>query len=209
MNPRRIALRVGIVALGAVATAQSSVAQRVSADIHIGSGPVDGVIRIGDRPDYRVYGRPRRMVVERRHGRWNSRNYRNAQFVVVFYDRDRDLYFDRYDQGLDEVRVFQDGGQYYRYDSYDGYDGHDGYDGYDNYDRGERWGRYDWGRYDRGRDDRDRDWGRDRGRDRDRDDRNRYDRRDDKNRDWYYERNGRYEQRNGKHEKKGRRNHDD
>ncbi len=179
MIARRIALSVGLAALSAVGAPQSSSAQRVSADIHIGSGPVDGVIRIGDRPDYRVYGRPRRMVVERRHGRWNSRNYRNAQFVVVFYDRDRDLYFDRYDQGLERVRVFQDGGHYFRYDSYDGYD------------RGERWGRND------------------RGRDRDRDDRDRYERRADRNRDWYYERNGRNDNRNDRKENKGRRNHDD
>lgn len=195
MNARRIALSVGLVALGVVGTPQSSSAQRVSADIHIGTGPVDGIIRIGDRPDYRVYGRPRRMIVERRHGRWNSRHYRNAQFVVVFYDRGRDLYFDRYDQGLEEVRVFQDGGRYYRYDSYDGYDRYDRYDGYDRYDRGDRWGRND------------RDWDRDR--DRDRHDRDRYDRRDDRNRDWYYERNGRNDNRNDRKENKGRRDHDD
>ena len=184
MIARRIALSVGLAALGAVTTPQSSAAQRVSADIRIGSGPVDGIIRIGDQPDYRVYGRPRRMVVERRHGRWNSRNYRNAQFVVVYYDRDYDQYYDRYDRGLEEVRVFEDGGRYFRYDDYH------------RDDRGERWGRND----------RDRDWGRDRDRDwgldRDRDDRDRYNRRDEKNRDWYYERNGR-------NENKGRRKHDD
>ena len=167
----RLAFSVGLVALGAVGAPQFSAAQRVSADIHIGSGPVAGTIRIGDRPSYRVYGRPRRVdavvdyptrvVVERRHG-WNPRNRRNAQFVVVFYDRDCDLYFDRYSQGLEEVRVFQDDGRYFRYDDTD---------------RGERWGRND----------------RDRDRDRGRDDRDRYDRRDEKKRDWYYERNGRNE----------------
>ena len=172
MIARQIALSFGLIALGAVGAPQSSIAQRVSADIRIGSGPVAGTIRIGDRPYYREYGRPRRAYaevayptrvrVERRHG-WNLRNHRNSQLVVAYYDRDCDLYFDRYYRGLEEVRVFQDGGRYFRYDDSD------------RDDRGERWGRND------------------RDRDRDRDDHDRYDRRDKKNRDWYYERNGRNE----------------
>ncbi len=177
MFARRIALFVGLAGLGA---AQSGSAQRVSADIHIGSGPIDGVIRIGDRPDYRIYGRPRRayaevvrpvrLVVERRHG-WNPNRHRNGRIVVVFYDRDSDLYFDRYSRGLEEVRVCQDDQRFYRYDDFD------------RYDRDRRWGN-DGGRGDR-------DWN-DRGRDRDRDDRDDRDRyrRNEKNRDWYYERNG-------------------
>ena len=174
MIARQIALSFGLIALGAVGAPQSSIAQRVSADIRIGSGPVAGTIRIGDRPYSRVYGRPRRaygevayptgVSVERRHG-WNQRNRRNSQLVIVYYDRDCDLYFDRYSRGLEEVRVFQDGGRYFRYDDSD------------RDDRGERWGRND----------------RNRDRDRDRDDHDRYDRRDKKNRDWYYERNGRNE----------------
>ena len=167
MIARRIALNLGLAAIGAVGATRPGTAQRVSADIHIGSGPVAGTIRIGGRPEYRMYGRPRRayaeevypvrVAVERRHG-WNPRRHQNARLVVVFYDRDCDLYFDRYHRGLEEVRVYQDGGRYFRGDD----------------DRDDREDRRGWN-----------------DRDRDRGHRDRYDRRDEKNRDWYYERNGR------------------
>lgn len=176
MFARRIALVIGLAGLGAT---QSGSAQRVSADIHIGSGPVDATIRVGDRPDYRVYGRPRRayaevvrpvrVVVERRHG-WNPRKHRNGRVVVVYYDRDSDLYFDRHSRGLEEVRVYQDDRRYYRYDDFDRYD----WDGR----RGDEWGRRDRDQYDRDR------------YDRDRNDRDRFGRDERKNRDWYHERNG-------------------
>ncbi len=171
MFARRFALVIGLAGVGAT---QSGSAQRVSADIHIGSGPVGATIRLGDRPDYRLYGRPRRVyaevvrpvrvVVERRHG-WNPKRHRNARVVVVYYDRDCDLYFDRYSRGLEEVRVYQDDRRFYRYDDYD------------RYDRDDRHGQ-GWRRGDRDRSDRDR---------RDRDD---YGRDEQRDRDWYYERNG-------------------
>ncbi len=177
MFARRIALMVGLVGLGA---AQSGSAQRVSADIHIGSGPVGATIRVGDRPDHRIYGRPRRayaevvrpvrVVVERRHG-WNPKRHRNGRIVAVFYDRDCDLYFDRYSRGLEEVRVYQDDRRFYRYDDFDRYDR--------DQRRGNDRGRRDRDRYDRDRDDRN-----------DRNDRDGYGRDEQKNRDWYYERNG-------------------
>ena len=168
MITRRVGFAFGLVMFGAAATPTPGAAQRVSADIRLGSGPIVGTIRIGDRPYYRMYGRPRRayaeavypvrVAVERRHG-WNRRRD-NGRLVVVFYDRDCDLYFDRYHRGLEEVRVFQDEGRYYRYDDYN--EGR----------RDDRWGRKGHDR------DRDRDWDRD-------------DRRGEKGRDWYYERNGR------------------
>ena len=86
MFARRIALMVGLVGLGAD---QSGSAQRVSADIHIGSGPVGATIRLGDRPDYRIYGRPRRAYAE-------------VVRPVRVYQDDRRFYryndFDRYDR---------------------------------------------------------------------------------------------------------------
>ena len=51
MFARRIALMVGLVGLGA---AQSGSAQRVSADIHIGSGPVGATISTTRRRPSRV-----------------------------------------------------------------------------------------------------------------------------------------------------------
>lgn len=154
----RHAFGLGFAALAAVATAEESQAQRVSADIHIGGWPVAGTIHVGDRRDG-YYGRPRREVdyfprrlsVERRHG-WNWKKHRNAQLVVVYYDRQCDLYFDRYRRGLEEVRVLRDDDRYYWYDDYNG-------------NRDDRF------RYDR------------RGSDRDRRVDDRYDRRNDRDRD--------------------------
>lgn len=131
----RHALGLGLAAVTALAPTGQAEAQRVSADIHIGGWPVAGTIRIGERPyyrDYGYYGRPRRhevvivhrdyprrVVVERRHG-WNWKKHRNAELVVVYYDRHCGLYFDRYHRGLEEVRVLRDRDRYYWYDDYDG-----------------------------------------------------------------------------------------
>jgi hypothetical protein len=105
-------------------TAQPAAAQRVSADIRIGGGPIAGHIRIG--PD-RYYGRrdyrPRIVRVEvlrardyyRRPG-WLKQFRRNARIFVIYYDRDRDFYYDRYARGLVEVSVFQREGHFYRWD---------------------------------------------------------------------------------------------
>jgi hypothetical protein len=178
----RFAFGLGFAAVVAAGTWEEGQAQRVSADIHIGGYPVAGTIHIGDRPYYRdryygyrdgYYGRPRRpliiypqrIAVERRHG-WNWKKHRNAELVVVYFDRQCGLYFDRYRRGLEEVRVLWDDNRYYWYDDYDGRDERFRYDRRGDRrwdDRDRRWD----DRYDRRRD---RDWDRDRRRDHDDDD---------------------------------------
>lgn len=157
-------------------------AQRVSADIHIGSWPVAGTIHIGDR-----YARPRPIparivVVERRHGGPFWRGH-GARVVRVYYDPYDRRFYDRYYRGLEEVSVYQYGDHYYRLDDryhdrrFDGPWGRDRDDRFDR-DRRDRWERRD-------RDARDRRYReRDRDRDHDRADRNRDRHRDrDRNRD--------------------------
>jgi hypothetical protein len=160
-------------------TAEPASAQRISADIRIGGGPIAGHIRIGDRYSYRE--RPRVVRVEVLRGRdyyrrsgWFRSFRRDARVIVIFYDRDRDFYYDRFRPGLVRINVYERGGRFYRWDDdrFDRWVGDrwnddrwdDRYDGYDR--RDDRYDRRD-DRYDR-RDDRyDR-----------RDDR--YDRRDDR-----------------------------
>jgi hypothetical protein len=158
-----------LVSLLASAPAQ---AQRVSADIRIDGGPVAGRVRIGDRDRYRSRPVVRRVYVERirrdrgRHNGWYKDFRRGARIVVVYYDPRDDFYYDRRYDGLEEIRVYERDGRYYRLD-----DDRYGYDD-DRYDD-RRDGRYDGrngGRYDdrRNRDrdrDRDRDWDRDHDRD--------------------------------------------
>ncbi len=140
----------------------SASAQRVSADIRIGGrGPINGRVQIESRDRYRDrfyrdYGyRPRQVRVEvirrsdRRFdwgGRFNDWNRfrRDARVVVVYYDRDDDCYYDReFYPGLQEIRVLEEDGRFYRFD-----------DGYSNRGYDDR--RYDDRRYDnRGYDGRD------------------------------------------------------
>lgn len=106
-------------------SAQPASAQRVSADIRIGGGPVAGHIRIG--PDRR-YGyrdlRPRLVRVEvlrdrdyRRNSSWFKKFRKDARVYVVYYDRSRDFYYDRFRPGLVDVHVYQRGGRFYRWDN--------------------------------------------------------------------------------------------
>jgi len=104
-------------------------AQRVSADIHIGRGPVVGTIHIGDRDgrwDRRVGRRhpirgvtvvrrafPRRIVVEGFPGRSFRGQLRRARIVTAYYDRHCGLFFDRPHRGLREVQVYHYNGRYY------------------------------------------------------------------------------------------------
>lgn len=185
MNARRQVIGLGLAVMAVSGFAGSAEAQRVAADIHIGAGPVLGTIRIGDRPYHRddgYYGRPRprevvvaypnRVYVERRHG-WNPRKHRNARFVVVYYDRQSGMYFDRYHRGLEEFRVLHDNNRFFWYDDYrDGRDGRNLYDrrGRQGRDRDDR-DRYDRDRHDRRDDRRDRDYRNDR-----RDDRGKWER---------------------------------
>ena len=149
---------LGSALLLSLVSAGSASAQRVSADIRIGGrGPINGRVRIESRDRYRDrysrdYGyRPRQVRVEvirrsdRRFDRggrfydWN-RFSRNARMVVVYYDREDDCYYDReFYPGLEEIRVLEDDGQFYRFD--------DGYNrGYDDRRYDDR--RYDDRRYD-------------------------------------------------------------
>ncbi|HEV8599924.1 MAG TPA: hypothetical protein VGQ69_11230 [Gemmatimonadales bacterium] len=166
-------LGLGSALLFSLVSAGSASAQRVSADIRIGGrGPVSGHVRIDSHDHYRDryyrdYGyRPRlvRVDVIRRHdhGRhngWFRQFQRKARVVVVYYDRRDDCYYDRrFYPGLEEIRVYERDGRYYRPDDrdwddryddrrYDGryddwYDGRERRDGWDDRDR--RGGRDGW-----------------------------------------------------------------
>jgi hypothetical protein len=171
---------------------QPAAAQRVQADIRIGSGPIAGHIRIGPDPYYGYRYRdlrPRVVRVEVLRGRdyyrrpgWFRQFRRESRAYVIYYDRYRDFYYDRFRPGLLEVHVYQRGGRFYRWDS----------------PRFERWVRDRWhdDRWDDRFDDRfDRYDNRYEGRyDRDRDDRDRYDR-DRRDRDGRYGPRGRDDRR--------------
>jgi len=128
MIPNRSAL----FALAALALPAGAQAQQVSADISIGGGPVAGRIIVGDpyyrHPTYQYHPAYREIVVVRGHrgnGWYRHHDYRS---VRVYYDADRDCYYDRpYYGGLRAVVVYQNDGRYYYND-----DGRDGYrrDGY-------------------------------------------------------------------------------
>lgn len=101
-------------------------AQRVSADVRIGGGPVAGHIRIGpDRYHYRYRDyRPRIVRVEilrardyRRHPDWFRQFRRTARVYIIYRDRDRDLYYDRYHPGLVECEVYERDGRFYRWEN--------------------------------------------------------------------------------------------
>ncbi|HTL05683.1 MAG TPA: hypothetical protein VL241_08040 [Gemmatimonadales bacterium] len=153
----------GSAVLFSLLSAGSASAQRVSADIRIGGrGPISGHVRIDsrDRDRYRdrYYResnyRPRQVRVEvfrrdrGRHLGWYRQLQRRGRVVVVYYDRDEDCYYDRrFYPGLQEIRVYEDDGRYYRPDD----------DRYFDDRSDDRWGRDDRrddGRYDR-RDNRD------------------------------------------------------
>lgn len=147
----------------------SAQAQRVSADIRIGGGPVSGRVLIDSRERYR----PRRIRVERillgdrgRDYGWFDDFRRDARVIVLYYDDRDDYYYDRsYYPGLQEIRIFERGGQYYRIDGDRRYYDNWGY-GRDDWNRGRRDDRRD-GRYDNRRDrGRNRDWDRNRNRNR-------------------------------------------
>lgn len=141
---RRSSVGLGFATLATLGLSVPAEAQRVSADIYVSGSPVSGVVRIGDHPRPRHVVVERRVVIEPRRG-WNSRHYRDAKVVVVYYDRGRNLYFDKHRRGLERVRVFKLGDRYYRYDDYDRDRRHRA-----KYDRNDRRDRHDWDdRYDR------------------------------------------------------------
>jgi hypothetical protein len=176
MNTRILLVSSSVLASLLLST--SAQAQRVSADIVIGGGPVSGRVLIDSRERYR----PRRIRVERillgdrgRDYGWFDDFRRDARVIVLYYDDRDDCYYDRsYYPGLEETRIFERGGRYYRIDDerryYENWN-RGRFDGRDRgrFDRRDNRNRRD-GRYDNRRDrDRGRDWDRDRDRDHDRD----------------------------------------
>jgi hypothetical protein len=159
MNARNLVLSSALLfPLFSIAPLQ---AQRVNADIRIGGGPVSGRIVIDDRGRDRYRSRPRPIgriewirARDYRRNDWFRNFRRDARVIVIFYDRRDDRYYrDRFDRGLEEIRVFERDGRYYRLEN----------DGRDYDDR-----RYDDRRHnDRDRDGRDRDGRDDRWNDRD------------------------------------------
>ena len=119
---------LALAALVATAPPTVAAAQRVSAEIRIGSGPVDGRFRVGDPNEWHsrtiveagrpIYGRSvyREVAVSRMHrghGWWRNRGFRA---VTVWYDLDRGRYYDhgdRYRDGLREVVIYARDGRYY------------------------------------------------------------------------------------------------
>ncbi len=113
---------------------QPAEAQRVSADIIVGSGPVSGRVILG-RPAVRHYPRravvvdryvPRRYVVQRHvvrrsRGRGHAwghfkglRQERGYRAVRVYWDDRHDSYYDRPAHGLREITIYERDGRYYR-----------------------------------------------------------------------------------------------
>lgn len=126
VNARNSLLGLGLML--PLITAKPAQAQRVSADIIIGGGPVAGRVTIGDRP------RPLRGVEwvrarDYRRDDWWRSFQRGSRIIVVYWDRNDDYYYmDRFRPDLLEIRLFERDGRYYRLED-DGY-GFDGYDGY-------------------------------------------------------------------------------
>ena len=110
-------------------------AQRVSADIYVGTGPIRGHVRVGERPRYYrarhvvvqpryrservivIERRPQRLHVQRwRHHRHGSRVCVASRHdtVIVFYDARKDRFYDDYRPGLREVAVYEHEGGLYR-----------------------------------------------------------------------------------------------
>jgi hypothetical protein len=111
-------------------------AQRVNADIWIGTGPVAGRVHIGDDPYDRyelrrrhdrqvVIVQPRVIVVERIRPRgrgWSHKAYgrfrQHARVIVVYYDARGGRWYDRpFRRGMQEVRVYERGGRYFWIDA--------------------------------------------------------------------------------------------
>jgi len=121
MNARTALLSTAV--LLPLMSATPAQAQRVEADIRIGGGPVAGRILIGDRYDrYDRYDRRPRAIrkvewirFDRRRDDWFRRFMRDARIVIVFHDRYDDRYYlDRFRPGLQEVRLYERGGRFYR-----------------------------------------------------------------------------------------------
>ncbi len=119
---------LALAALVAVTLPVSAHAQRVVADIQIGSGPVDGRIIIGDpiprypRRSEEIDGRHRdrtgyrEVEVYRVHGGRDWMRHRGYRAVTMWYDAERDRYFDRNEgdrDGRREVVIYERDGRYF------------------------------------------------------------------------------------------------
>ena len=109
----------------AVLIPSAAQAQRVVADLRVHEGPVAGHVVVGDvhgrrtfvepRHSQRPFYRPVTVIRVRRGEGW----YRHHGFrtVQLWYDADRNCYYDRRDGdrvGLRAVVVYEQGGRYYR-----------------------------------------------------------------------------------------------
>ena len=123
----------------ALPLASSLQAQTVGGHVVVRSGPVTAAVVFGPRPVYYperpVYG-PRVVVVgSPYYGQeyWGHRGYRQ---VTVYYDPDRDCYYDYADPrfGYRPVVVYQRGGRYFREAEFRRYDRRDDRDYRDYHD---------------------------------------------------------------------------
>ena len=111
-----------LAALTALTVPTAASAQRVIADIRIQDGPVAGHIIVGHpgyaRPRYDHSPRYRVVTVYRIHRRHEWYRQHGFRKVSLWYDGDRDRYYDNAagSRGLREVVVYERGGRYYRED---------------------------------------------------------------------------------------------
>jgi hypothetical protein len=135
---RRRFLTLGLLAALPIMAAPRVEAQRVNADVWIGTGPVFGRVHVGDDPYDRyvlrrrhersvVIVQPRIITVERIRPRgrgWSRGAYgrfrQNARVIVVYYDTRGGRWYDRpFRRGMQEVRVYERGGRYFWIDAQD------------------------------------------------------------------------------------------
>lgn len=115
-----VAMKVAALALAlALPLATSVQAQTIGGHVVVRSGPVSAAVVFGPRPVYyperQVYG-PQVVVIGSPyygHDYWWHRGYRQ---VTVYYDADRDCYYDNADPrfGFRPVVVYQRGGRFFR-----------------------------------------------------------------------------------------------
>ena len=114
---------LALAALTALAIPTAASAQRVIADIRIQDGPVAGRIIIGHpgyaHPRYDHFPRYHSVVVYRTYRRHEWFRRHGFRTVRIWYDGDRDQYYDdvRGSRGhLREIAVYERRGRYYRDD---------------------------------------------------------------------------------------------
>jgi hypothetical protein len=121
-DPMRISL-FALAALSVLANPRTATAQRVVADISIQDGPVAGRIIVGhpgyEHPRYDYYPMYHSVSVYQTHHPRHWFRHHGFQMAHVWYDGDRDRYYDnvRGPRGhLHEVVVYERAGRYYRED---------------------------------------------------------------------------------------------